>query len=195
MRVLLIGQKWFGARVMRLVAALGHDLVAAAPRGEARMASAAAMSCVPLIEHGARLDPLPQELGRFDLILTAHAHVFVPSEVRVRAEWAIGYHPSLLPLYRGKRSIEDTIADGQRVTGGTIYHLNDRMDAGDIAFQDWCFVDAGSTPAELWREHLAPMGFRLIARALAEFDRHGYVPRRPQSKPPHVAQRLGRNLL
>ncbi len=187
MRVLLIGQKWFGARVMRLVAALGHDLVAVAPRGENRMASAAAMSCVPLIEHGAELDPLPLEIGQFDLLLTAHAHVFVPSEVRVRARCALGYHPSLLPLYRGKRSIEDAIAAGQRVTGGTIYHLSDRMDAGDIAFQDWCFIDAGMTPAELWRERLAPMGFRLIARALGELDHRGQVPRRSQTPLPRVA--------
>jgi len=34
---------------------------------------------------------------------------------------AIGYHPSLLPLHRGRDALRWTIRDGDRVTGGSVY--------------------------------------------------------------------------
>lgn len=100
-----------------------------------------------------------------DLLICAHAFVRVPDSVLVRAGAAIGYHPSLLPLYKGMRSIEETLAAGDPVTGGTVLHLTDEMDGGPVVFPDWCFVRPGETAAELWRRALASIGVELLVKS------------------------------
>lgn len=93
-----------------------------------------------------------------DVIIAAHSHSFIGRDTRRRARiTTIGYHPSLLPLHRGRDAIRWTVRDGDKVTGGTVYHLSDRTDAGPIAAQEHVIVPRGSTVESLWREHLAPL--------------------------------------
>lgn len=98
-----------------------------------------------------------------DLIVAAHSHDFIGRRTRNRAtHGAIGYHPSLLPLHRGRDAVRWTIRDRDRIAGGSVYWLNDRMDGGPIAAQDWCFVRPDDTPESLWRRELFPIGVRLL---------------------------------
>ncbi|MFY4717269.1 formyltransferase family protein [Streptomyces sp. LaBMicrA B280] len=104
-----------------------------------------------------------------DLIVAAHSHAFIGRRTRARAAVAaIGYHPSLLPLHRGRDAIRWTIRDGDKVTGGSVYHLTERTDGGPIAAQEHLFVPPGSTAGTLWREHLAPLGVRLLVRVVTD---------------------------
>jgi methionyl-tRNA formyltransferase len=63
-----------------------------------------------------------------------------------------------------------------------VYHLADRMDAGAIAAQDWCFVKKGETARELWERALAPMGLRLLVQVVREAQATGALPARPQDE-------------
>ncbi|MNW02978.1 hypothetical protein D3C71_1988440 [compost metagenome] len=54
------------------------------------------------------------------------------------------------------------------------------MDAGDVAFQDWCFIRERDTPADLWRRSLAPMGVALITKAVDHLDGYGFIPANEQ---------------
>jgi methionyl-tRNA formyltransferase len=56
------------------------------------------------------------------------------------------------------------------------------MDAGAIAAQDWCFVKPGETARELWERALAPMGLRLLGEVVAQAERTGTIPARPQDE-------------
>jgi methionyl-tRNA formyltransferase len=104
-----------------------------------------------------------------EVILAAHSHAFIGRKTRSRASVAaIGYHPSLLPLHRGRDAIRWTIRDNDRVTGGTVYHLTERTDAGPIAAQEHILVPPGSTAESLWREYLAPLGCRLLLRVIED---------------------------
>jgi methionyl-tRNA formyltransferase len=115
-----------------------------------------------------------------EVIVAAHSRAFLGRATRDRAEVAaIGYHPSLLPLHRGRDAIRWTVRDRDRVTGGTVYHLTDRVDGGPIAAQDYVIVPPGATAESLWREHLAPLGVRLLLDTLDAFDA-GVVPARAQ---------------
>ncbi|MBX3589096.1 MAG: methionyl-tRNA formyltransferase [Ramlibacter sp.] len=180
MRVMIVGQKYFGAEVLQLCLARGDDVAAvSAPRADDRLAALAEDSGVPLCQVGRRLDAswVPDEL---DLIICAHAHVFIAPEARKRARWgALGYHPSLLPRHRGRDAIVWALHMGDQVTGGTAYWLDDGADTGPIAAQGWCWVRPGDTAADLWRRDLAPMGLRLIGQVLAQLDA-GIVPSTPQ---------------
>ena len=98
--------------------------------------------------------------------MTAHSHARVSKEALAAARLGgIGYHPSLLPRHRGIAAIEWTIREGDPIAGGTVYHLADRMDAGAIAAQEWCFVKKGETARELWERALAPLGQKLLGRS------------------------------
>jgi methionyl-tRNA formyltransferase len=94
----------------------------------------------------------------------------------------IGYHPSLLPRHRGIAAIEWTIKEGDPIAGGTVYHLADRMDAGAIAAQEWCFVKKGETARELWERALAPLGQKLLAEVIDYAKAHDALPAKPQDE-------------
>ena len=90
-------------------------------------------------------------------------------------------HPGALPV-ANRTAVEWTIKEGDPIAGGSVYHLADRMDAGAIAAQDWCFVRKGETARELWERALAPMGIRLLAKVIRHAAEHGEVPATPQDE-------------
>ena len=90
--------------------------------------------------------------------------------------------PSLLPRHRGIAAIEWTIRERDPIAGGSIYHLAERMDAGPIAAQEWCFVRKGETARELWERALAPLGLNLIRKVVRYAKEHGHVPGTPQDE-------------
>lgn len=172
MRVMVVGQKWFGAQALRLCLDRGDDVAAvAAPRVDDQLAALAAAEGVPVCQVERRLDAcwVPADV---DVILAAHAHAYITAAARDACRYgALGYHPSLLPRHRGRDAIRWAIHMGDAVTGGSCYWMDDGADTGPIAAQDWCWIRPGDTPEALWRRDLAPMGLRLIGQALAALDR------------------------
>ncbi|NHZ41752.1 methionyl-tRNA formyltransferase [Massilia sp. CCM 8693] len=101
------------------------------------------------------------------VIVSAHSHAFIGRQTRARASVAaIGYHPSLLPLHRGRDAIKWTIRDRDKVTGGTVYHLTERTDGGPIAAQEHILVPPEASVESLWRDQLAPLGVQLLLRVV-----------------------------
>lgn len=180
MRVMIVGQKWLAAELLRLCLARGDDVAAvSAPRMDDRLAALATAEGIPVCQVPKRLTGEWVPAG-VDVLLCANAHVFVTAEARGKARLgALGYHPSLLPRHRGRDAIRWALHMGDVVTGGTVYWLDDGADTGPIAAQDWCWVEPGDTPESLWRRVLGPMGLRLFDQVLAALDT-GAVPRASQ---------------
>jgi len=172
MRLVISGQKRFGRDVLELVLKLGHEVVAVSSPAieEDRLRIGAANHRLPWIDAaGFNASTMPDGC---DLILAAHCHSFLGDKTRAKAELgALGFHPSLLPLHRGRSAIEWALRFGERITGGSLYWLTDVVDGGPVAAQDWCFIQPGDTARDLWARELAPMGARLFARALADLER------------------------
>jgi methionyl-tRNA formyltransferase len=59
---------------------------------------------------------------------------------------------------------------GDPISGGSVYWLTDTVDGGDLAAQDWLFVNRQETATELWRYRLLPLGVELFKRVLKELD-------------------------
>lgn len=180
MRVVVAGQRTFGRDVLELVIRRGCDVAAVScPAGDRLWIAAQ--------NHGLRvIEPRDFNAASMpsgcDLILAAHCHSFISTRTRHRAELgALGYHPSLLPRHRGRSAIEWAIRFGEHITGGTVYWLNNVVDGGPIAAQDWCFIRPGDTALDLWRRELAPMGLRLFARVLDLLDQN-ILPMEPQDR-------------
>lgn len=178
MNVYLCGQKYFGGLALEMVIAEGHTIAGvSAPPGD-RLWAAAERLGLPLLPAGRlNAETLPANI---DLIVCAHSHDFIGRKTRNAVKLgAIGYHPSLLPLHRGRDAVRWAVKQRDRVTGGTVYWLNDTVDGGPIAAQRHVFVRSEWTAEELWRESLQPLGVELLRKALRDIA-GGLIVRVPQ---------------
>jgi len=177
MKVYLSGQKAFGRAVLQRCMDDGHQVIGvSAPLfssdGAAidKTRALADSSNIPTIPAGMlTAEALPAGV---DVLVAAHSHDFIGRRTRLKcAVGAIGYHPSLLPLHRGRDAVRWAVKMGDRLTGGSVYWLGDNVDSGDIAAQDWCHISPGETAADLWRDKLFPMGVNLISKVLGDLAR------------------------
>lgn len=174
----------FGATVADRLTADGHTVVGVSSPDAARNGGTDTLTAWANRKgvHRVSRDVLkPEDVAdRTGLIVAAHSHAFIGTRTRARAEQAVGYHPSLLPLHRGRDAVRWQARLGERVVGGSIYHLTNRVDGGPIAYQEHTIVEPGLTASQMWRIHLFPLGVEMIARAADEAG-HGDLPRLPQN--------------
>jgi len=160
--VAVIGQKWLAESLLSVLLNMpGVAVTAVVPSGPAdRLATLAK-------EHGIPAFAL-EDCPAADLAIAAHLHRFMPGPIRARFRLGVlAYHPSLLPAHRGRDAVRWVIHMRERVTGGTVYWMDDGADTGPVEAQDFCHILPGETPAELWRRALAPRGLRLLTEAVA----------------------------
>ena len=93
-----------------------------------------------------------------------------------------GYHPSILPLHRGRDAIQWALRFRDRVTGGTVYWMDDGADTGPIAYQYIVLIRPDDTPLSICIGHLFPMGLRLFGRLLDDVDAGRKIPSIPQDE-------------
>ncbi len=185
MRITLIGSRHFGVTTMNMLKAHGVEIARVVVHdGEDRLASSAKAAGIEVVvQADPRLVKASEIAPGTDLIVTAHSHARVSKEALAASRLGgIGYHPSLLPRHRGMAAVEWTIKEGDPIAGGTVYHLADRMDAGAIAAQEWCFVKKGETARELWERALAPLGQKLLAQVIDYARAHHALPAKPQDE-------------
>ncbi len=185
LRVTLIGSRYFGAAVLAVLQREEVDIArVVVPVADDRLAAAAHTAGIEVVVLDTpKLVSADAVAKGTDLIIAAHSHARVSSEALARATMGgIGFHPSLLPRHRGIAAVEWTIRSGDPIAGGSIYHLAERMDAGAIAAQDWCFVRPGETARELWERALAPMGLALMAQVVRHARKHRTLPAKPQDE-------------
>ena len=185
MRITLVGSRHFGVTTLNMLRQQGVEVArVVVADGEDRLAAAARDAGIAVtVQANPKLVVASEIAPDTDLIITAHSHARVGKDALAAARLGgIGYHPSLLPRHRGIAAVEWTIKEGDPITGGTIYHLADRMDAGAIALQDWCFVKKGETARELWERALAPLGLKLLADAIEHAKTHKTLPAKPQDE-------------
>ena len=48
----------------------------------------------------------------------------------------INLHPSLLPKYKGLHAIEQSLENGDSITGVTVHYVNEELDSGEIIMQE-----------------------------------------------------------
>ena len=185
MRITLFGSRHFGVATLNLLRGHGVDVVrvVVADSDDRLAATARDAGIEVVVQANPKLVAASEIADHTDLIVTAHSHARVSKQALAAAKLGgIGYHPSLLPRHRGLAAVEWTIKEGDPIAGGSVYHLAERMDAGAIAAQDWCFVRKGETARELWERALAPLGLRLLGEVIDYAKIHGAVPAKPQDE-------------
>ncbi|HVV40712.1 MAG TPA: formyltransferase family protein [Nitrobacter sp.] len=185
MKITLVGSRHFGVTTLNMLQRHEVDVVrVVVAEADDRLAAAGRAAGIEVVVQADPKLVVASEIAPdTDLIVTAHSHARVSKEALAVARLGgIGYHPSLLPRHRGIAAVEWTIREGDPIAGGSVYHLADRMDAGAIAVQDWCFVKKGETARELWERALAPLGQTLLAKVIDYAKAHGTLPAKPQDE-------------
>lgn len=170
-RVMVFGSKWLGAEVISCLKALGAEVACVAPSNTDRAFLAANGAAVAKADS---IELTPADFPwRPDLCLSAGSFRIIPAWV---IDWsrlgAIGYHPSMLPAFKGRNAIRDAINSGVRMTGGTVYWLTSSVDGGPPVIangrrlQGTVQIIPDEAPLALWQRALAPLGRDLLVESV-----------------------------
>ena len=79
---------------------------------------------------------------------------------------AIQYHPSLLPLHRGRAAMNWAILQGREETGLTIFWVDEGIDTGPVILQKSTPIEADDTVGSIYFNRLYPMGVEALTEAV-----------------------------
>ena len=103
------------------------------------------------------------------IVVVAYGQILRSPVLTLPTKGCINIHASLLPYYRGAAPIQWAIANGEKVTGVTAMHMNERMDEGDIILQKEVAIDREDTAASL-HDRLAEQGAAILVQALCALN-------------------------
>lgn len=102
-----------------------------------------------------------------------------PAELEAPRLGVLVFHPSLLPVHRGRDAIRCAFSLGEVILGATWFWANASYDAGDICEQEVLLAGAGESPRAFYDRAVVPAAARLLGYALGDLV-VGHVRRRPQ---------------
>jgi methionyl-tRNA formyltransferase len=189
MRIVLIGQAPFGAKVLENLLEKGEEVVAVysppdRPGGRVDPLTETAMAKeVPVFQPPTyKDDQVIAEYQALDSDLTILAFVtdIIPERFfELASIGAICYHPSLLPLHRGASAINWAVIKGRSKTGLTIFWPDGGIDTGPILLQKEVEIGPDDTTGSLYFNHLFPMGVDAILESV-DLIKEGKAPKIPQ---------------
>jgi len=115
---------------------------------------------------------------------TLKANLFVVIAFRMLPEvvWSIpeygtiNLHASMLPEYRGATPINHVIINGEEHTGVTTFFINDKIDTGNIIFQEKTTISKSETAGEL-HDRLMISGANLVIKTIKAIKSNTYTSR------------------
>jgi methionyl-tRNA formyltransferase len=151
MRTIFFGSSAFSVPVLKSIAQYTICIVTkkARPKGRGyslddnEVKRAAEELDLPLIEIDSFKDDVVKTLPDYkpDLFVVASFGLIVPKWVLdIPLVGPINVHPSLLPLYRGPSPIQWAILSGDEMTGITLIRMNEKMDEGDVIYQEQVMI-------------------------------------------------------
>jgi methionyl-tRNA formyltransferase len=176
MRILLIGQAAFGAKVLEALLERNENIIGV---------------YAPPDRPGGRTDPLKdiavskgidvfqpatykddQVFDQYkalkpDLTVMAFVTDIIPERFfDVPTHGTINYHPSILPRHRGASAINWAVIMGDTRTGLSIFWPDGGIDTGFILLQKEIEIGPGDTTGSLYFNHLFPMGVDAILESI-----------------------------
>ena len=138
---------------------------------------------LPVIEYPSLRDPqVGQALLdlRPDIFVVASYGKLIPNNLLEIPKYRLNVHPSLLPKYRGAAPIHWPILNGDKETGVSIIDVAEKLDAGDIYYQEKIAIDPRADAAELASE-LARFSYGILKKVLDQV-KAGHLRGTPQNE-------------
>jgi methionyl-tRNA formyltransferase len=191
MRILLIGQAAFGAKVLESLLERNENIIGVyappdRPGGRADPLKDAAVSkgidvFQPATYKDDQVFDQYKEL-KPDLTVMAFVTDIIPSRFfEVPTHGTINYHPSILPRHRGASAINWAVIMGDTRTGLSIFWPDGGIDTGLILLQKEIQIGPNDTTGSLYFNHLFPMGVDAILESI-DLVKAGKAPKIPQDE-------------
>ncbi|UCD90259.1 MAG: methionyl-tRNA formyltransferase [Desulfobacterales bacterium] len=191
MRIILIGQAAFGAKVLESLLERSENVVAVyappdRPGGRPDPLKEAAVTkgiqvFQPVTYKDDQVYNEYQELNP-DLTVMAFVTDIIPERFfDVPTHGTINYHPSLLPRHRGASAINWAVIMGDDRTGLSIFWPDGGIDTGFVLLQKEIDIGPDDTTGSLYFNHLFPMGVEAILESI-DLVKQGNAPKIPQDE-------------
>ncbi|UCE39812.1 MAG: methionyl-tRNA formyltransferase [Candidatus Aminicenantes bacterium] len=102
-------------------------------------------------------------------VVVAYGQIIPASLIYLPRYNSINLHFSLLPKYRGAAPVHWSILNGDKITGVTIFELNEKMDSGDLLAKQELEILIGEYAHEL-EIRLAAIGAELLCKTIKQID-------------------------
>ncbi len=191
MRILLIGQAAFAAKVLDSLVERNENVIAVyapqdRPGGRTDPLKDNAVSKGIKVYQPATYkdDTVFDEYAALKPDLTVMAFVtdIIPERFfNIPTHGTINYHPSLLPRHRGASAINWAVIMGDTKTGLSIFWPDGGIDTGLILLQKEIEIGPGDTTGSLYFNHLFPMGVDAILESI-DLIKEGKAPELPQDE-------------
>ena len=117
---------------------------------------------------------LVQEFGPDVLFCLGWNHLLGPNVLDVARIASIGYHPSMLPMGRGRSPIIWAIVLGLRETGSSFFELSVEPDAGGLISQEKVSISKEETSSSLYAK-LIQIGYTQFTKIVEQILSHGKI--------------------
>ena len=191
MRIALMGQAAFGARVLEALLEKGETIVAVYSPPDRPHGQEDPLTTIAKEKHVSIYQPVSYKDSAVcvnfqsispDLLIMAYVTAMIPHPfLRVPTQGAICYHPSLLPRHRGASAINWAVIMGDDLTGLTIFWADEGIDTGPILLQKEVPIRPDDTTGSLYFNVLFPMGIEAIVESV-DLIKTGKAPRIPQDE-------------
>lgn len=121
-----------------------------------------------------------RELAPELIVVAAYGRILPKEILDYPVKGCINVHSSILPKYRGAAPINWAILNGDQVTGVTIMHMAEALDAGDMIAQAETEIQPDETAPEL-TVRLADIGAELLVQTVSSIEA-GTASRTPQDE-------------
>jgi methionyl-tRNA formyltransferase len=191
MRILLIGQAAFAAKVLESLLERNENIIGVyappdRPGGRTDPLKDAAVSkgidvFQPATYKDDQVFDQCKEL-KPDLTVMAFVTDIIPARFfEVPTHGTINYHPSILPRHRGASAINWAVIMGDTRTGLSIFWPDGGIDTGLILLQKEIQIGPNDTTGSLYFNHLFPMGVDAILESI-DLVKAGKAPKMPQDE-------------
>jgi methionyl-tRNA formyltransferase len=191
MRIAIMGQASFGAKVLETLSDRGEKIVAAwLPQGKAGgksdpLKTVADNRGIPTFQPDSYRTAETLDMFRStnpDLLIMAFVtDIIPPSFLVIPTQGAICYHPSILPRHRGGSAINWAVIMGDQETGLSIFWADAGIDTGPVLLQKRIPIGPDDTTGALYFNRLFPLGVEAIVESV-ELIKEGKAPRMVQDE-------------
>ena len=133
-----------------------------------------------------------RELNPDIACVVAYGKILPKSFLNIPRLGCINVHGSLLPKYRGAAPIQWAVLNGDKVTGITTMHMDEKMDTGDMILKAEVEIGDDETTGELW-DRLKVIGADLLVETLKQIE-NGTAPREKQGDDFSIAPMLSKEM-
>ena len=173
-----MGTPFFAANILEGLVSDGRNIVAVVTQTDKKVGRKQVLTPSPVKEvalahdipvlQPERLKSSYEEVLAYepDMIIVCAYGQMIPKAILDYPKYGcINTHGSLLPEYRGGAPIQRAIMEGKKETGITLMYMAEKMDAGDILFQEEIAIEDSDTSTSLFAK-MSDLALAMLRRHL-----------------------------